>query len=435
MHTIILPNEKVTAFLSTKYPETNTGWRWSVWAVHYAQDGKYVIKHSFSGEIITLSDEEYTNALNNEELRRRRYVVPNDFDEATKYKEVVGLIKLTNPESEGLRTYTILPTTACNARCVYCYEEGYAVSTMTQATAERLVDFICETKQEEKITLAWFGGEPLVGTKTISFICNSLAERNVPFRSRMITNGSLFTTEMVKEATEIWKLEKVQVSLDGDRRDYEDRKRYIYPLKDNYDIVMKSIRLLADVGIKVNLRVNFDRENIGRLRPFLLEMKERFSEDKNVSLYLSALYQEKEKPYFIELEREMFELNRYVRELGINYENREKIQTSFRLNGCMADALDKTIVIHPDGRFYDCEHLPEGHSWGNIFDGVTDRELFERLSAPHEIDERCAKCPYLPQCTPFYIKGCPGWFEKCREYMELKTEYELRRIAETCNQR
>ncbi|MCR4840441.1 MAG: SPASM domain-containing protein [Lachnospiraceae bacterium] len=91
--------------------------------------------------------------------------------------------------------------------------------------------------------------------------------------------------------------------------------------------------------------------------------------------------------------------------------------------------LDKSIVIQPDGSFSDCEHLPEGHSWGNIFDGVTDSDLFERLSRPHEIDEMCRRCPYLPQCTPFYRKGCPAWFKYCREYMDLKTEYELSKYA------
>ena len=253
----------------------------------------------------------------------------------------------------------------------------------------------------------------------------------MPYKSRMITNASLFTPDLVREAKEVWKLGRVQVSLDGDRRDYTERKRYIDPERHNYEVVMRSIHLLADADIKVNLRVNFDRDSIGKLRPFLEEIRDEFAGKSNISLYLSALYQEKSKPYFLELEREMFELNRYIRELGINYESREKLHTTFRLNSCMADSLDRSIVICPDGRFYDCEHLPENHSWGNIFDGITDRELFEKLTAPHPIDERCRECPYLPQCTPFFIKGCPGWFDKCREYQKLKSEYELRRLAET----
>lgn len=431
MKTITEPNEKVIAFISTKHPESETGWRLSRWAVPFEEDGVHLMKHTFTNEVVCLDSEEAADPLNVEELRKHRFVVPNDYDEADKYAETVSLIKLMQPEKKGLKTYTILPTTACNARCIYCYEEGYAVSAMTRETAERLVDFICETRRDDTVTLAWFGGEPLAGAATISFICRSLAERGVPYKSRMITNASLFTPDLVRETKEVWKLGRVQVSLDGDRRDYTERKRYIDPERHNYEVVMRSIHLLADADIKVNLRVNFDRDSIGRLRPFLEEIRDEFAGKSNVSLYLSALYQEKSKPYFLELEREMFELNRYIRELGINYESREKLHTTFRLNSCMADSLDRSIVICPDGRFYDCEHLPENHSWGNIFGGITDRELFEKLTAPHPIDERCRECPYLPQCTPFFIKGCPGWFDKCREYQKLKSEYELRRLAET----
>ncbi len=125
----------------------------------------------------------------------------------------------------------------------------------------------------------------------------------------------------------------------------------------------------------------------------------------------------------------MLELERYIDALGINSIEREKRNTAFRLNACMADALDKSIVIDPEGRFYNCEHLPENNTWGNIFDGVTDQKRLEELTAPLQPDEKCAKCAFLPQCTPFYKHGCPGWFETCREYQYLKTEYELRKLA------
>ena len=431
MKTLREPNEKIAAFISTKHPESETGWRLSAWAVPYKENGIFLMKHTFSNEIVSLTAEEFASPENVEELKKSRFVVPCDYDEAAKYAETVGLLKLMQKSAPGLGSYTILPTTACNARCTYCYEEGYAVSTMTRETAERLVDFICETRHEDKVRLSWFGGEPLVCAQTISFICSELEKRGVPFKSRLITNASLITPELVKEAKEVWKLDKVQVSLDGDRRDYTARKRYIDSVHHNYDVVIRAIHLLADADIKVNLRVNLDRESIDRLRGFLEEMRDEFAAKKNVSLYLASLFQEKEQPYYLELEKEVMELNRYSRELGINYENGEKLHTSFRLNACMADSLDKCIVIDPDGRFFNCEHLPGNDcSWGNIFDGVTDNELFDKLSAPHPIDEKCRVCPYLPQCTPFYIHGCPNWFERCREYMDIRTEYELRAFAD-----
>ena len=91
----------------------------------------------------------------------------------------------------------------------------------------------------------------------------------------------------------------------------------------------------------------------------------------------------------------------------------------------MADSMDRSIVITPDGAFNNCEHLPDNHSWGNIFDGITNQALFEKLDKPVQIAEQCRKCPFLPQCTPFFKNGCPCWFEHCYEYQRLKAEYVL----------
>lgn len=428
MKTIVEPNEKVIAILKTNKPEKE-GLRLANWIVKYSQNSVNLMKNTFSGEIVSLTKEEYNAPEQVEELVRHRFVVPYDYNEAEKYSETVKLVKLMQPEKPGLKTYTILPTTACNARCTYCYEEGYKVSTMSRETADKLVDFICQTCYDGEITLAWFGGEPLVCADTISYICDELKKRGVSFRSRMVTNASLLTKELAHKAKEEWNLKKVQVSLDGDKRDYTDRKCYIDPVRFNYDVVMRSVRYLADEDIKVVLRVNFDLDSIDRLKPFLDEMKERFGNDKNVTIYLSALFQERPKPYYIDLERRMYDLNRYIDKLGINNIEREKIHTIFKPNYCMADSLDKSIVIDPNGKFFDCEHMPEAHSWGNIFDGVTDEKLFNEISAVKEIDEKCRKCPFLPNCTPFYKNGCPCWFETCREYKQLKTEYELEKIA------
>ena len=122
------------------------------------------------------------------------------------------------------------------------------VRFQNDVSVDRLVDYICETLQDDTIWLRWFGGEPLVGANIIRRICTALHERGVPFRSRMITNASLVTKELAHEARVDWHLEKVQVSLDGAKEDYAVRKNYVDPERYNYDVVMKAIRYLADGG-------------------------------------------------------------------------------------------------------------------------------------------------------------------------------------------
>lgn len=440
MNVIKQGDSRVAKIINKKKLDTEAQYRVSLYTYSYSENGRYLVLNTLTKEVTELTEAEWKafeqvrigaasydfiagNGL--EQLALSRYIVESDCDEVKQYNSVVFILKTMAREKPGLKSYTILPTTGCNARCVYCYEEGYAVKTMTKETADRLIDFIRETRHDDKITLSWFGGEPTVCAKTISYICSELEKREVPFKSKMVTNASLITKELAHEMKELWKLGFVQVSLDGARQDYELRKRYTNPGIHNYDVVMQAIKHLADEGIRISLRCNFDGENFGRLKGFIDEIRERFGEYDNVSLYLALLNQEKDKESCVELYEKMFKLNDYISKTGLKHSGKKRRESKIRCNYCMADSMDQSIVIIPDGTIYNCEHLPEYNTWGNIFDGVTDQARFDELKKPVPVDEKCANCPFLPECTPFYKNGCPGWFEKCYEYNCLKTDHSL----------
>ncbi len=416
-------------------------YRLSLYAYLYSENGRYLIRNTLTFEVTELTETEW-NAVRQikaatvnydfitenglEQLAMSRYIVETDYDEIHQYKQTVFLIRTMAGNKKGLSSYVIFPTTGCNARCVYCYEEGYAVKTMTTETADRLVDFICETRYNDIVKLRWFGGEPLANARIISYICRALQERGVSYKSSMVTNASLLTKELAHEAKELWRLERVQVSLDGAKEDYAVRKNYYDPEKHNFDVVMQAIHYFADEGIKVNLRVNADFDNIARIPDFLRGIKAEFGDMENIWLYIAPLYQVQHSEHCLELHREIFKLTDLQRALGISKTARaENAAARLRMNYCMADSLDKSVVITPDGIFNNCEHLPESQSWGNIFDGVIDKAKFDELSKASRIDEKCVECPFLPECTPFYKNGCPGWFEKCYEYHCMRTEYAM----------
>jgi len=74
-----------------------------------------------------------------------------------------------------ITSYTILPTTGCNARCYYCFEHGSKVMTMTRETAGEVVRFITEHCGPKKtVAIMWFGGEP-----TSLFLTNNPGNRQV----------------------------------------------------------------------------------------------------------------------------------------------------------------------------------------------------------------------------------------------------------------
>ena len=441
-------DSNVAKIINKKKLSADAQYRVSLYCYPYAENGRYLLKNMLSFEVVELTEHEwrafqqiknapvsYDHIAQNglEQLALTRYIVETEYNEVKQYQQTIFLLKTMAGRKKGLSGYTIFPTTGCNARCVYCYEEGYAVKTMTTEIADRLVDFICETRHDDTVKIHWFGGEPTAARHIIKYICEKLQERDVPYKSTMVTNASLVTKELAHECKELWHLKRVQVSLDGAREDYTPRKNYFNPEKHNYDVVMQAIHYFAGEDIKVNLRVNVDFGNIDRIEQFLRDIKAEFGDMKNISLYLAPLFQEKGKDSILELHRRIFELQDYMKQIGITQGKVDHETVRIRTNYCMADVVDKSVVITPDGVFNNCEHLPEAQTWGNIFDGVTDQAKLDELRAAPKVDEQCAKCPFLPECTPFYKTGCPGWFERCYEYHCMKTEYALHNLLKGVN--
>ena len=435
----------VAKIINKKTLSEEKQYRMSQFVFYYKENSRFLLQNIMTDEVTELTETEWnavedlkkephsyeylvSNGLT--ELAVKRYIVESDTDDVKQYQQTVFLLKTISGKSKGLKNYTILPTTGCNARCIYCYEEGYEVKTMTEETAEKLVDFICETKQDDTIHLNWFGGEPLSGANIIRNICSGLQEKGVSYFSTMVTNASLMTKEMAHEAKELWKLRSVQISLDGVKEDYTVRKAYYNPEKHNYDVVMQAVHYLLDEGIKVNMRVNVDFDNIKRIRAFLEEIKAEFDDTKNITLYFVPLYQAQKSDKIMELYQELFRLTAYQKELGIEPTKMDGSKRGVLLNRCMADSLDKCITITPDGKFNNCEHLCPENSWGNVFEGVTNKARFDEMSQTAPIDEKCSKCQFLPFCTPFYKNGCPGWFEKCYEFNCMRMNYSLYNLSE-----
>ena len=69
---------------------------------------------------------------------------------------------------------------------------------MTPETAHDLVNYIEAHCKEKKVTLSWFGGEPLLGAKIISQISKELTEKGIEYHSSMISNGIRFDEEMIR---------------------------------------------------------------------------------------------------------------------------------------------------------------------------------------------------------------------------------------------
>ena len=440
VQTIFTGDKKATTIIRKK-TKTDKQYRLSSFTYPFSEDGVHLLQSTLTGMTVSLANTEWAvverarkqpiigaelTSAGLEELVRFGFLVEKDTDDYEQYRQAIAVLKLMSREGQGTKSYTILPTTGCNARCVYCYEEGMPVYSMTEETADRVVEFIDKTRSQDKIKLIWFGGEPLAGSRMISRICKSLNERNIPFRSKLITNATLMTFELLEEAVSLWHLETAQVSVDGERNDYEARKQYVNPTTHHYETMMDAVGRMLDKGIRVTFRCNYDGENLERLSVFIEDVKSRFGCLENLSVYPAMLFQAKAEKSSITLYRNVQALNAYLRELGLRKKDRVNEPYRLKLNLCGADNGDKSVVIAPDGKLYHCEHLLGNASFGSIYDSQTELHSDVRVELP--ADERCRTCCFLPLCTPFFKNGCPDYFEYCHEFRQIETEEALRRL-------
>ena len=415
-------------------------YRLSLYAFPAAGDNGGLLKNMETGMVISLSDAEWhmIGSLQEgsvkgaslleaglEDCVKYGFLAEKETDDYLQYRQLRALLPLLANDKPGTKTYTILPTTACNARCVYCYEEGLPVLSMSEETADKVVEFIENTRWQDAVKLLWFGGEPLVGSKIISRICRGLRNKQIPFRSKIVTNATLMSPELLEEAVSLWRLESAQVSVDGLRADYEARKQYVNPASHHYDAMMDAVESMLKKGIRVTLRCNYDGDNIDGLEAFAQEVRTRFADQDGLYLYPAMLFQARNLETGIDLHRRIQALKDQLIELKVL--GKEKKRSAMKINYCGADSSEKSVVIAPDGQLYHCEHLPGNTAFGSVYD--TEPVICSDPRASLEADPMCRSCCFLPECTPFFKNGCVDYYTNCRSFKEIETAAALRRIC------
>ena len=186
------------------------------------EDG-FLLFHTITRAMYLLTCEEFYNILQNEELIRAHIVINSNVKEDEIAKKTY-LMRAQSPISDytNLKSYVIFTTNNCNARCSYCYEKNDIEKPiergMTIKTAEKVIQFILNTKKEGSIELEWFGGEPLLNHRIIDYITQRLKEElkdiEKPFSSLIITTGLLLNENTVNKLEKGWNVKFIQITLD-----------------------------------------------------------------------------------------------------------------------------------------------------------------------------------------------------------------------------
>ena len=298
----------------------------------------------------------------------------------------------------GITALTILPTTECNARCAYCYQSGIKKESMQEETVDTLIAFIQKyISSEKKLSISWFGGEPLLEHDKITRICKALEKENIIIKSNMISNGSLFTEELIQNAKSIWHLNKVQITIDGLEEDYNLIKNYTN-IDNAFHKVINVIKLLLNNNINVSVRVNFEYENVNKAFTSLEWLQESFGGNKGFHLYAHPIYDKIDK-YVCDNPEEHILYKMYLKDINCgkcNFNDLMKPKEIF----CGA-MIYNSFYVSPNGKLYLCyntESLKPGEDVGNIWTGPVLNQAYKKWSSAQLDYEECKNCVLLPCC-------------------------------------
>ena len=418
MITIVEPRHEIIKLWGKQVPDLCVRYRLMKYVLQVIIDNRILLHNVITGQLVILSDEE-RELVNNlpidfsaiiGELVEKFFLVPEEYNE---HKTVVNLRKilrkLDSARTKPVKWYTILPTTACNARCYYCFEQGIRNSTMSEQTADNVVNYIdSQCGDERSVYITWFGGEPTVASNRIDQICAGLIAKGIKFKSSIATNGYLFDEVLTQKAKELWNLDYAQICVDGSEKNYNSIKAFVNATGSPYQKVLGNIGLLLSKKIHVSLRMNFDVNNYCEFTDIINEAINRYG--KNPYLHVNAYpvvgeYQNKDG--IIQhgtdewLINQFSILNEMARKAGVATEVYRL--PSLEYIGCDADNK-MAVTITPEGALVRCcECLEEEEFTGNVVDGITDSDLY--LSWQKVADyKKCQECVMYPKCMR--IKNC-----------------------------
>jgi uncharacterized protein len=261
----------------------------------------------------------------------------------------------------------LLPTNDCNLRCRYCFIEDGArpcsLVHMTEDIARKSLEIFAKlTENADKISLTFYGGEPLLNADIVYFsmrYARTLEKQGVfkrPVEIVLITNGTLVddkTIEAVAETNTI-----VSISIDGPGTLNEARKDVNG--RDSLQRALEGFRKFQDAGISPGISCTLNQSNADHIEEII-----RFFADtlkiQGMSFNILIPQSDGTNPLAIPDEHAACQIIRafmMLREKGI-YEDRIMrriipfITSGFAYKDCMG--VGGQVVITPDGKIGPCQ--------------------------------------------------------------------------------
>ncbi len=297
----------------------------------------------------------------------------------------------------------INPTLDCNLRCWYCYEK-HGSGTMMNPEVIQSVKFLIDNKLQDdrlkRMTISFFGGEPLLGwdkvvVPILQYAVEKCKEANVSLSSSFTTNGVLLNESKFNTLSELGLGNtSFQITVDGNKLIHDESRVGINKVP-TYDIIMKNVRSGLEKGFPITLRFNYTPDNLASFLDVLSEL-DHLSEDakKYVNCSFQQIWQTQDSHY----DDNVMEYIDVFKKLGVN----ASCNTTYRRHLCYADR-ENQVTINYNGDLYKCTarefdgNMKEGVLEANGKLSFNDR-YHQRME--HKYDNiACRNCEILPLCN------------------------------------
>lgn len=322
------------------------------------------------------------------------FIVQDSLDETAQFVEYAKSVENSREPFHLI----INPTINCNFNCWYCYEK-HVFSKMKQSTILQIGKLVERLyKQHDNIQLSFFGGEPLLYYKSVMLpifghIKKYSHAHSKEFAVNMTTNGYLLNEKMVKELIEHYNFNGAQITLDGDREKH-NKIRFLKNGEGSYDRIVDNVKLLAQYGVPVRLRINNTNENFSSLKNIAPDFSD-LNDDivGNIHIDMHIVWQENQKE---SLERKMPSVINSFKARRLN-----ATKMTFR-EFCYADRRNQ-CVVHYNGDIYKCTAVDFENTKRDGFlsdEGIIvweDNSLEKRMNSKFN-SKKCLDCKILPLC-------------------------------------
>lgn len=392
--------------------------RISAYSRVYDDQTDVILYSSLSGKIKRVSKEEWIQ-LNSADiildqsyladliasLSEAKILVPEDFSEEG---FIENLRKHFVSETEEL-SVMIFSSDLCNFRCKYCWENFAGINMQAETIASIKKYLSLEIPKYKRISIKWFGGEPLLNLPAIEeimqhsmIVCNKCG---AILMGSITTNGYLLDVLTVRRLMKC-KVYAYQVTLDGIQEEH-DRMRMLKngegsfaKIVDNLHSIMREIKS-SSFRLLVRTNINSDTD----VDRYALFYKETFGSDKRFSAYWNAVMDWGGDAVGKMQEKLIRNYDKsIVNKIGAQYGIKMIIERELLNPGglvCYA-AKRNSVVLGTKGQIFKCpQRIYDDFDYlGRLTeDGTTLIDIKKKTSWEGNSEtEKCKKCILRPVC-------------------------------------